>query len=220
MKFVEPEFDIHCSWGFKLVEDVMIQYDVCIIVDVLSFSTSLDLLINAKENLQNEPPSVDFVHHLTLQNLVIPSPVGLPFQINLPQKPVLAGCLRNARAVARTAMQLGDKVLVIPVGDKLSEEEFKTCSEDFIAAGAIISYMKGSRSAESNAALDIYNSSKGNIEEMVKLSSSARKMILQGFLAEVEQACQYNKSKNAPLLEEGGLMNLVVPEYFNTPTGV
>lgn len=220
MKVVEPEFDIHCCWGFKLADDIVLQYDVCIMVDVLSFSTSLDLLINAKENAPNMPATDNFMHHLTPQSLHIPSPVGLPLQLNLHPVPVLAGCLRNARAVARAAMQLGNTVLVIPMGDKLAEEEFKTCSEDFIAAGAIISYMKGSRSAESNAALDIYNSSKGNIEEMVKLSTSARQMMLHGFLVEVDQACQFNRSKNVPLLEEGTLINFAVPEYFNAPTGV
>ena len=220
MKVVEPEFDIHCCWGFKLADDLVLQYDVCIIVDVLSFSTSLDLLINVKENTQNMPVADDFIHHLTPQKLNIPSPVGLPIQLNLHQKPVLVGCLRNARAVAKVARMLGNAVLLIPVGDKLSEEEFKTCSEDFIATGAIISYMKGARSAESEAALDVYNSSKGNIEEMVKLSSSARQMMLNGFLLEVDQACQFNRSKNVPLLEEGALINLAVPEYSNTPTGV
>ena len=220
MKVVEPEFDIHCCWGFKLTDDIVLPYDVCIIVDVLSFSTSLDLLINAKENTQNMPGADNFIHHLTPHALNIPSPVGLPLQLNLHQKPVLVGCLRNARAVARAALQLGNTVLVIPVGDKLSEEEFKTCSEDFIAAGAIMSYLKGSRSAESNAALDIYNSSKGNIEEVVKLSTSARQMVLNGFLSEVEHACQFNRSKNVPLLEEGALINFAVPEYSNIPTGI
>jgi 2-phosphosulfolactate phosphatase len=106
------------------------------------------------------------------------------------------------------------------MGDKLSEEEFKTCSEDFIAAGAIISYMKGTRSPESKAALDIYNSSKGNIEEMVKLSSSARQMVLKGFSTEVDQAWQFNRSKHVPLLEKGALINLAVPEYSPSITGV
>lgn len=220
MKVVEPEFDIHCCWGFKLDDDVTIQYDVCIIVDVLSFSTSIDLLLSSKEYTNNFPVSDKLLNHLSSANLNIPSPVGLPVQLNLHQKPVLFGCLRNARAVAKVATQLGDSVLLIPVGDKLSEEEFKTCSEDYIAAGAIISYMKGVRSAESRAALDIYNSSKGNLEEMVKLSSSARHMMLGGFLAEVDLACQFNRSKHAPLLEEDALIDLAVPEYFNTPTGV
>ena len=220
MKVVEPEFDIHCCWGFKLAEDILIQYDVCIIVDVLFFSTSIDLLLDTKENTQNIPVAHHFIQPFSPEKLSIASPVGLPLQLNLHKKTVLAGCLRNARAVAKAAMQLGNTVLVIPVGDKLSDEDFKTCSEDFIAAGAIVSYLKGDRTAESNAALDIYNSSKGNIEEMVKLSSSARQMMMNGSLPEVELACQFNKSKNVPLLEEGAWLNLAIPEYSPTPTGI
>ena len=220
MKVVEPEFDIHCCWGFKLAEDTFIQYDVCIIVDVLFFSTSIDLLLDTKENTQNIPVAHHFIQPFSPEKLSIASPVGLPLQLNLHTKTVLAGCLRNARAVAKAAMQLGNTVLVIPVGDKLSDEDFKTCSEDFIAAGAIVSYLKGDRTAESNAALDIYNSSKDDIEEMVKLSSSARHMILNGFSPEVDQACQFNRSKNVPLLEDGTLINLTAKEHFDMPSGV
>jgi 2-phosphosulfolactate phosphatase len=220
MKLVEPEFDIHCCWGFKLDAEVIFSYDVCIIVDVLSFSTSLDLLLHAKQNTENILASTNLIRKFSPKKLKITSPVGLPQQLKLHKKPVLVGCLRNARAVARIARQLGNTVLVIPMGDKLSEEEFKTCSEDFIAAGAIISYMKGVRSPESKAALDIYNTSKGDIEEMVKLSSSARHMTLKGFSTEVDQACQFNKSKHVPLLEKGTLIDLTVPEYSHTTTGV
>jgi 2-phosphosulfolactate phosphatase len=220
MKLVEPGFDINCCWGFKLDAKVIFSYDVCIIVDVLSFSTSLDLLLHTKQNTENILASTHLIRKFSSKKLKITSPVGLPQQLKLHKKPVLVGCMRNARAVARIARQLGNTVLVIPMGDKLSEEEFKTCSEDFIAAGAIISYMKGTRSPESKAAQDIYNSSKGDIEEMVKLSSSARQMILKGFSTEVDQACQFNKSKHVPLLEKGTLIDLAVPEYSPTTTEV
>lgn len=218
MNIVEPEFDIHCCWGFKLTDTLVTQYDICIVVDVLSFSTSIDLLLGAKENLQDDTASNSLVNHLSPQKLTVPSPVGLPIQLDISHKAVLIGCLRNARAVAKAARMLGNSVLVIPVGDKLAEEEFKTCSEDFIAAGAIISYLKGIGTAESDAALDVYNSSKGNLEEMIRLSSSARKMLLSGYLTEVDEACQFNKSKNVPLLEEGSLINLAIPEYSSAPT--
>jgi 2-phosphosulfolactate phosphatase len=220
MKLVEPGFDINCCWGFKLDAKVIFSYDVCIIVDVLSFSTSLDLLLHTKQNTENILASTHLIRKFSSKKLKITSPVGLPQQLKLHKKPVLVGCMRNARAVARIARQLGNTVLVIPMGDKLSDDEFKTCSEDFIAAGAIISYMKGTRSPESNAAQDIYNSSKGDIEEMVKLSSSARQMILKGFSIEVDQACQFNKSKHVPLLEKGTLIDLAVPEYSPTTTEV
>ncbi len=217
MKVVEPKFDVHCCWGFKLTDDISAQYDVCIIVDVLSFSTSLDILVSTKEYIQK---SDNHIVQLSSKKLNIPSPVGLPNQLNLLQVPILVGCLRNARAVAKAAMQLGNSVLVIPVGDKLAEENYKTCSEDFIAAGAIISYLKGTHSAESRAAQDIYNSSKDDIEEMVKLSSSARTMMLEGFGEEVDLACQFNRSKRIPFLDRGVLVDLAAPEYDNSPTSV
>ncbi len=220
MKSVEPKFDIHCCWGFKLEENVISSYDVCIIVDVLSFSTSLDLLLQSKEPAKTIVGASQLLGGISPKKLIIPSPVGLPQRLKLYKKPVLAGCLRNARAVARMAFQLGNSVLVIPMGDKISNEEFKTCSEDFIAAGAIISYMKGSRSPESKAAQDIYNTSKNDISAMVKLSISARQMMLKGFATEVDAACQFNKSKHVPLLDKGMLVDIAAPDFSQITTSV
>ena len=46
MIFDQFEYDIRCEWGINGVETLSPVSDVIIIVDILSFSTSLDIALN------------------------------------------------------------------------------------------------------------------------------------------------------------------------------
>ncbi|NTV37160.1 MAG: hypothetical protein HGA53_09415, partial [Anaerolineaceae bacterium] len=46
MPLDQPNFDIHCEWGESGVIELAPFYDVVIIIDVLSFSTSVAVAVN------------------------------------------------------------------------------------------------------------------------------------------------------------------------------
>jgi len=119
--------------------------DVVVIVDVLSFTTAVDVATARGgvvlpyplkgESALEFADSVDAklaspergagpsLSPASLRNvpagyrLVLPSPNGAALSYGTDNPTVLAGCLRNAAAVARAAARLGSTIAIIPAGE-------------------------------------------------------------------------------------------------------
>ena len=171
MYYDQTAYNIRCEWGASGIAHLAAACDVVIIVDVLSFSTCVDVAVGrgavvypflwGGEDLDKFVAKVGGVAassrravegRYTLSpaslwaipagtRLVLPSPNGATLSLATGSTPTLAGCLRNAMSVARAALSMGRDVLVVPAGERWSDGTLRPAIEDLIGAGAIISYL-------------------------------------------------------------------------------
>jgi 2-phosphosulfolactate phosphatase len=239
MIYNQQEFDIRMEWGLKGVEELSPISDVIIIVDILSFSTCVDIAtkngaiifpyqwkdesaIEYAKNLNAE--LTDFKRKYTdgyslsptsLLNikpktkLILPSPNGSTLSLSTGTTPTLCGSLRNAKAVATMAKSYGNKISIIAAGEQWEDKTLRFAYEDLVGAGAIISYLNGSLSPESKAAFNIFENTKTTLLESIQKCSSGKELIERGFEKDILLACDFNSSDNVPLL---------IDNYFESQT--
>ncbi len=228
--FDQHEFNIRLEWGLRGVEILAPVSDIVIIIDVLSFSTCVDAAVSAgisiypyrwfDESAQQYARQIgailaakrgsagfslspsSFLNASATTPVVLPSPNGSELSLSTGNTPTLCGCLRNAQAVAAYAMQGATNVAVIPAGEKWHGGDLRPAYEDWLGAGAIISFLKGSLSPESQAALSVFQNAK-NIKEQMMQCSSGKELIAKGFEADIKFAAELNASNNVPVLRNG-----------------
>ena len=230
MFFDQQEFDIRCEWGRHGVTVLAPISDVVIIVDVLSFSTSVDIAVQRgavvfpyrwKDDTAAEfavsihaeladPKRMKGRYSLSPQSLlhirsgtriVLPSPNGATLTLTAKPRPVFAGCLRNAHAVAEAAQKYGNRITVIPAGERWKDDNsLRPSFEDLLGAGAIISYLKGKLSPEAMNAVAAFEKARHNLEEYLQQCGSGKELIERGFLEDVHLASQLDVSDSAPVL--------------------
>jgi 2-phosphosulfolactate phosphatase len=230
MIFDQQAFDIRCEWGEHGIAVLAPISEVIIIVDVLSFSTSVDVavtqgamvfpyrwrddtalayavsvgatLADPGRNLSRYSLSPASLTGIPAgTRLVLPSPNGSTLTIAAKPTPVLTGCLRNARAVAAVARKYGRKIAVIPAGERWKDDgSLRPSFEDLIGAGAIISHLNGRRSPEALVALAAFRAVESELDNALRQCSSGKELIEWGFATDVLLAAQLNVSACAPLL--------------------
>ena len=238
MFFEQEEFDIRCEWGERGVSVLAPISDAVIIVDVLSFSTSVAIAVaqgamvfpyrwrdeRAAEfatSLQAEladPQRTHGKYSLSPQSLihmppgtrlVLPSPNGATLALAARATPVLAGCLRNARAVARAAKQYGAKIAVIPAGERWPDgHSLRPSVEDLLGAGAIMSVLSGALSPEAISAVAAFQEAQSRLDEHLSRCSSGKELIEQGYAEDVRLASELNASECAPVLIDGAFVRV------------
>lgn len=230
MIYDQSSFDIRFEWGLKGVQTLAPISDVIIIVDVLSFSTSVDIATSQgaliypykwkdesalayAESKQCELADIkrENKHGYTLspasfQNitrgtkLVLPSPNGSTLSLSTGTTLTLCGCLRNANAVANYANSKGKSVAVIAAGERWEDNTLRPAFEDLLGAGAIISELKGLLSPESKAASAVFRSFQETVKEELLACISGKELIERGFEEDVHLAAAYNTSQAVPIL--------------------
>jgi 2-phosphosulfolactate phosphatase len=230
MTFDQQEFDIRCEWGAHGIAVLAPISDVIIIIDVLSFSTSVDVAVTQgamvfpyrwrddtalayatsvgatladpgrhPNRYSLSPASLTAIPSGT--RIVLPSPNGSTLTLAAKPTPVLAGCLRNAGAVAAVARKYGRKIAVIPAGERWKDDgSLRPAFEDLIGAGAIISHLNGQRSPEALVALAAFRTVESELDHVLRQCSSGKELLEQGFATDVMLAAQLNISACAPLL--------------------
>lgn len=230
MYYDQAQVDIRCEWGERGVAALAPISDAVIIVDVLSFSTSVTVavengaivhpyngraeeaaafaqahgaqLADAKrsgQGLSLSPQSLQAIPAGT--RIVLPSPNGSVLALAAADTPVFAGCLRNAQAVALAARQIGPRIAVIPAGERWWEDySLRPGFDDWVGAGAIISYLDGSLSPEASSAAAAFRAALPRLEDHLRECSSGRELIERGFAEDVQLAAQLNVSPIAPKL--------------------
>jgi 2-phosphosulfolactate phosphatase len=137
--------------------------------------------------------------------LVLPSPNGSAISAAAHATPVLTGCLRNARAVARRAALIaGDAaVAVIPAGERWPDGSLRPAIEDLIGAGAILDELGLPCSPEAEVAAQAFGSARPRLAGLVRGCVSGQELIARGYPDDVEIAVELNVSDAAPLLVAG-----------------
>ena len=237
MIFNQSEFDLRCEWGHKGINQLASISDVVIIVDVLSFSTAVEIATNngaiifpyqwkdisandyaksIKAELATKRTSTTG-YSLSPQSLikiskgtklVLPSPNGSSLTLLTENKLTLAGCLRNCEAVARFAQNYSARVTVIPAGEKWEDGSLRPSLEDLIGAGAILSYLSGSLSPEAETAVVVFNSFKNDLLNTLKKCSSGKELIERDFDSDVELAAEINVSDCVPVFTDNAYVNM------------
>lgn len=137
--------------------------------------------------------------------LVLPSPNGSRISFALKGGPVLAGCLRNARSVARAASQLaqGGTIAVIPAGEHWPDGGLRPAIEDLLGAGAILAELDADLTPEATVARAAFLGTAGKLRETIAGSISGRELSDMGFACDVECALELNVSDCVPILRDG-----------------
>jgi 2-phosphosulfolactate phosphatase len=232
MTFDQAEFEIRCEWGRQGVCQLAPISDVVIIVDVLSFSTCLEIANSRGAVIfpyrWKDESARDFAASLGAElaqfergsdgyslspaslmsipentRLVLPSPNGSTMSLATGATPTLAGCLRNCRAVARAAMKYGRRIAVIPAGEQWKDRSLRPSFEDLAGAGAIINHLQGILSPEAKAAGGVYSSALNDLRQLLKQCISGRELIERGFELDVELASELDISECIPTLMNG-----------------
>jgi 2-phosphosulfolactate phosphatase len=138
--------------------------------------------------------------------LVLPSPNGstlttLASRTHL----IVAGCLRNARAVAQWA-RVRDTVGVIASGEVRRDGSLRFAIEDLLGAGAILSHFPAeARSPEADVAVAAFQRFADNLPGHLAQCASGRELAAIGFADDVTMAADLDVSDSVPILLEGGV---------------
>jgi 2-phosphosulfolactate phosphatase len=241
MYFSQANYNVCCEWGSEGIEALRTTCDIIIIVDVLSFSTCVDIAVSrnaiiypyrykdvsaadyadsvqailaeprgSKSGFSLSPQSLAQVPAGT--KLVLPSPNGATLTLLTQGVVTLAGCLRNARAIAAAAQERGNRIAVIPAGEQWSNNTLRVAAEDLIGAGAIISHLSGRKSPEAEVALAAFERSVGNLEKVLTDCSSGRELLERGFGEDIRLASALDESCCAPIFQNGAYANALIQQ--------
>jgi 2-phosphosulfolactate phosphatase len=229
MIYNQVEFDLRCEWGVNGINQLVDISDVVIIVDILSFTTCVEIAVNNQAVIfpyrYKDNSAVDYARSLKAElasfnrdaqkyclsptslidipsgtKLVLPSPNGATLSLLTGNIPTIAGCLRNCQAIARFAETIGDKIAVVPCGEKWEDRSLRPAIEDLLGAGAILSYLTGKKSPEAEAAVAVFERFQHNLLGAIAQCSSGKELIARGFSEDIELATSFNISTCIPML--------------------
>ena len=224
------------EWGMAGIDALRERVSVLVIVDVLSFSTAVDVAVSrgavvfplpigdpnaaraaadragailaqprraAGGQFSLSPVSLRGIRAGT--KLMLPSPNGSRLSLACDGKLVMAGCLRNAPAVAQAARRMAGsgKIGVVPAGELWPDGSLRPALEDLLGAGAIIHHLGLACSAEAQVACGAFRSAGDNLARLIRESVSERELIDGGFSDDVDIALEREASACVPLLSQG-----------------
>lgn len=222
---------VYFDWGKNGLLSLANKVDVLIIVDVLSFSTCVDIAVsrgalvypfafkdNRATNYATEIKAVlahkrgESKYSLSPESLldipnktklVLPSPNGSELSTLVSGIPIFTACLRNAKAVALQSSTLSNNIGVVAAGEKWEDNSIRFAIEDMVGAGAVISCFNTELSIEAKAAKLVFDSNEDNIESVLLQSISGQELIDRGYIGDVNIAAKVNVSNVAPRLING-----------------
>ncbi|HEX6351594.1 2-phosphosulfolactate phosphatase [Actinophytocola sp.] len=246
--FEQDGFDLRVEWGLDGVRALGPHCAVLVIVDVLVFSTTVNVAVEqgarvlplpwrderAAEvagaagatliptglvNLAGQPTATsDPGWTLRPSSLAGSVPAGTFLAISSANgshlsaaaaesgATVLAGCLRNASAVAAKAVELaGDGPIgVVAAGERWKNgDTLRPAIEDYLGAGAIVAAITGRTTPSPEATLAALTYRTAQVAELVTDSISGRELAVAGVPKDVALATEIDVSTAVPVLTDG-----------------
>jgi 2-phosphosulfolactate phosphatase len=234
--FDQAEFNLRCEWGRRGLNAVGVAVDGIVIVDVLSFSTAVDIASSRGAAVypyrwkDDSAKQFAMAKHALLAGsrggtdrfslspsslldipagsaLVLPSPNGSSLSLSTNGVPTFAACLRNAPQVAKRAALRGSRIAVVPAGERWQDGSMRPCLEDLVGAGAVLLALPGTKSPEADLAVSAFLKCRQNLADVISRCSSGKELVEAGFLHDVELAAEYAVSSTAPVLVEDRFVN-------------
>lgn len=227
----QSKFNVRCEWGTDAIDYLYDTTDVFVIVDVLSFSTCVDVATsrgatilpykfkddtartyaetnNAILAVRRTQPGLFSLSPQSMFNaepgmrIVLPSPNGATLSIKCKGKTTLCGSLRNVSAIAGVAQQLGNVITIVPAGERWPNGNIRFALEDALGAGAIISQLAGNLSPEAIAMRDLWQKSKFNLSNILLECTSGNELINRNSHKDIDIAGQIDGSQNVPIMSD------------------
>jgi 2-phosphosulfolactate phosphatase len=232
MYFDQKEFNVRFEWGLDGAEALYESSDVIIIVDVISFSTSIDIAVshgaivfpylgdmNNINAFASEVDAIPVYHKRSLgqyslsptslrklqpgTRLILPSLNGSRLSAMRNGITTFTSCFRNASAVAQAAQQVGQNICVIAAGEKWKNGNSRFAFEDLIGAGALISQLDGKKSPEAISCQNAYQPLLHDLHHFLSQCSSGKELIEAGFSQDINLASALDNSQTVPILVKG-----------------
>jgi 2-phosphosulfolactate phosphatase len=160
--------------------------------------------VTAEQPYSLSPPTLAKIPSGT--RLLLPSPNGAMLTVLASSFGglVIAGCLRNASAVAAQLRASRLPLGVIAAGERWADGSLRPAIEDLIGAGAIIGQLDGARpSPEAEIAAAAFNHARQRLDAVLSDSVSGRELIELGYADDVRMAVELDVSGAVPLLVDG-----------------
>lgn len=224
----KSSIQVRCEWGESAARSLASESDVIVIVDVLSFSTCVDVAVSRGGRVlpyrPNAPGASTFAQqrqaHLALprgegtfslspatfrkltsgESVVLPSPNGAMATLAAGSGLVLAGCLRNAAAVANACTH-GQRVLVVPAGERWPDGSLRPCLEDWLGAGAILGHLPFDPTGDARAAIAAFRELQSDLPQALRGCMSGRELIERGYAEDVDIAAEVDSSSTVPMYD-------------------
>lgn len=220
-----------CGWGLRGLR-ALTDASIIVIVDVLSFSTSVDVALGQGAMIlpyrwkDARAQAYADTNHARLAaprdaagfslapsslvaapaglRLVLPSPNGatLSVEARATGATVLTGCLRNAAAVAHAAATLAEGSIAVIAAGERWPDGTLRPALEDLLGAGAILHHLADRSPEADAAVAAFVHAAPTLPAQLHKCSSGRELIARGFPKDVELAATLNVSAVVPCLRE------------------
>jgi 2-phosphosulfolactate phosphatase len=225
-------FAVRFDWGPGGVARLAPHVEVLVVVDVLRFTTAVDTAVGHGVVVHPYRWNDDTARHYAASvsavvaddgdegpslcpaslrrlppgsSVVLPSPNGATCALQAAAlgTTVVAGCVRNAAAVARWARRRSSVVGVVACGETWHDGSLWPAVEDLLGAAAVICDLAGERSPEALVAEAALAGVGDRLEQCLAGSSSGLALHRRGHGDDVEWAAQVSASTCVPVLADG-----------------
>lgn len=210
--------DVRFDWGDAGLTVLSEGCSVLVIVDVLSFSTRVDLMLAAGTSVRpvrwTDPPTG--VPADGAEPMRSPNGATLTVDAATTGAQVLTACLRNADVVARAAADLaaGEPIGVLAAGERWgvrvgaeagADGPLRPCVEDLLGAGAVVAGLQSYGGISPEAVVAAQAFAVADVPAAVRGSGSGRELAAHGEGGVLAHAIEVGVSECVPRLGTDGV---------------